>query len=102
MSAHQPWQGEDAPEECIVCEKPWPCADALDEARAEIEGWQNVAGSYLQERDAARADADALAEAGWAALRSYGASKYGIPDMAVMDALRLALAAHEAQKEGAG
>jgi len=36
MSAHQPWQGEDAPEECIVCEKPWPCADALDEARAEL------------------------------------------------------------------
>lgn len=29
---HQEWRGDDAPEECVVCEKPWPCIDAyLDE-----------------------------------------------------------------------
>lgn len=26
---HRPWQGDDAPEECMVCDQAWPCPPAL-------------------------------------------------------------------------
>ena len=111
MSAHQPWQGEDAPEECIVCEKPWPCADALDEARAEL-GRIREQGNVLildaeNERDAARADAEALAEALSDMVAHDDEQRdtcgdWGTDSCPHNEAARKALAAHEAQKEEAG
>lgn len=25
---HERWQGDDAPDECVRCQEPWPCMDA--------------------------------------------------------------------------
>ena len=117
---------DDDPAWCAACEDPWPCdADqmraALDEVRVALAAERRQYGvamkAMLAERDAARADADALA-----ALVDYAMGLdcafdddlsprtcfvHGAewPDLSrpcewVIEA-NVALAAHEAQKEGA-
>ena len=108
---------DDDPAWCAACEDPWPCdADqmraALDEVRVALAAERRQYGvamkAMLAERDAARADADALAvrfstmSLAWHdqfhddRRGTYEACKHA---PCVSD--RAALAAHEAQKEGA-